>query len=708
VGEEAESRKVRVLPDLSKLFHICQEAELRMPDDAEAFICNLEAAAGLQREEKLNELMGTTTEGGASSSQDAGATYPISLKHAEMLIGDCTGVRCSDTGLPIPEEKVRAGREREIGELKLFDVWEFWPSSHARGKKQVRCRWVERWKKGACRSRFVAMEIAYDLRSDTFAGTPPIAVTRWLISDAATGEEKNISIADITCAFFHASMEGEDEIWLILPPGMGMPGLKAKLRCALYGTRRASYLWGEFVSDHMTAPEPKGLGFQRLKGCPQLYWHQQRGLKSVVHGDDFLSSGNEKAQRWLAEQMPKHFKVKEWTELGPGRELEGSFLNRTIVFVPGRGYEYHPDPRHTARLLESLGLEGAKPVAAPAVRDGGSARADCQDLLPEKEARTYVSETGRVIYLSIDRYDIQYVVRLLAQFLSQPRKLDFLRLKHLAKYLKGTVGWCWVFPFQSEEAGGVLLAVSDSDWAADLLTRKSVNSGFLKAGAHVWEHWCAGQQVVALSSGEAEFYANGKAIAHALFFLYLMKEMGRVVKVRAGTDTSAARGVLQRAGPGRIRHLQTRFLWVQERVKAKEVEEYAEKGEDTGADIGTKILMGERIRTLSLALGLGPSPWGTKIATLVILLSLQGAKAASPSHGAVQAQDGGVADDLRGRPGRAHRGGGLRLVERVAPAPHHRGGSPSRVGRPTARGPACVERAAAASSSSKQSPGRRD
>ena len=44
-------------------------------------------------------------------------------------------------------------------------------------------------------------------------------------------------------------MSGEEEVYLVLPPGMGPPGCRAKLKVALYGTRRASYLWGEKVAE---------------------------------------------------------------------------------------------------------------------------------------------------------------------------------------------------------------------------------------------------------------------------------------------------------------------------------------------------------------------------------------------------------------------------------------------------------------------------
>ena len=62
--------------------------------------------------------------------------------------------------------------------------------------------------------------------------------------------------------------------------------------------------------------------------------------------------------------------------------------------------------------------------------------------------------------------------------------------------------------------------------------------------------------------------------------------------------------MLQRAGPGRIRHLQTRFLWVQERVKHGDFAVLAVPGASNAADLGTKILQGARVVALCAALGL--------------------------------------------------------------------------------------------------------
>ena len=49
----------------------------------------------------------------------------------------------------------------------------------------------------------------------------------------------------------------------------------------------------------------------------------------------------------------------------------------------GAGYRYTPDPRHIDRALAAYGLEAAKPVAAPGVKDGGTKLGNALNTLAE-------------------------------------------------------------------------------------------------------------------------------------------------------------------------------------------------------------------------------------------------------------------------------------------------------------------------------------
>ena len=203
-----------------------------------------------------------------------------------------------------------------------------------------------------------------------------------------------VAIHDITCAFLHASMEGEPPVYLVLPPGMGPPGCRGHLRCALYGTRRASFLWGEKVATVFS-----GEGFLRSKTCGQVFWHPTRHLESTIHGDDLLTVGSEKELAWFDTMVNKHFSVKEATVLGEGPKhvLRANFLNRTIELVRGKGFTYTPNARHIDEVVEELGLTTAKPVAAPAIQHTGPSMRESADELEAEDAALYARCTGKLV-----------------------------------------------------------------------------------------------------------------------------------------------------------------------------------------------------------------------------------------------------------------------------------------------------------------------
>ena len=56
------------------------------------------------------------------------------------------------------------------------------------------------------------------------------------------------------------------------------------------------------------------------------------------------------------------------------------------------------------------------------------------------------------------------------------------------------------------------------------------------------------------------------------------------------TDSSAARGIIHRAGLGKLRHLETGYLWLQSAVKAKKLQVRKVLGTENPADLLTKHL----------------------------------------------------------------------------------------------------------------------
>ena len=63
-------------------------------------------------------------------------------------------------------------------------------------------------------------------------------------------------------------------------------------------------------------------------------------------------------------------------------------------------------------------------------------------------------------------------------------------------------------------------------------------------GMHELSHWSRTQQVVSLSSTEAELHALCKAASEGIAAKSTCREMGIVVKLKLLTDASAARGIV--------------------------------------------------------------------------------------------------------------------------------------------------------------------
>jgi len=139
----------------------------------------------------------------------------------------------------------------------------------------------------------------------------------------------------------------------------------------------------------------------------------------------------------------------------------------------------------------------------------------------------------------------------------------------------------------------------DSDWAGCPATRKSTSGGFLVIGKHIVKTWSSTQATRALSSGEAEFYAIIEGASRALGVQALMDDMGYTCKIKIRSDSSAGRAISLRKGTGKVRHLQVKYLWIQDALFEKRLTIERVKGVGNPADIGTKYLMAHEVQAVA-------------------------------------------------------------------------------------------------------------
>ena len=84
----------------------------------------------------------------------------------------------------------------------------------------------------------------------------------------------------------------------------------------------------------------------------------------------------------------------------------------------------------------------------------------------------------------------------------------------------------------------------------------------------------------------------------------LMEDLGVGVEAQVNTDSSAAKNITARRGAGRVRHIEVRELWVQDRVAKGELKIVKVKGEENVADGLTKHVDRQKMEQYMEACGM--------------------------------------------------------------------------------------------------------
>ena len=320
----------------------------------------------------------------------------------------------------------------------------------------------------------------------------------------------------------------------------------------------------------------------------------------TVHGDDFFATGLPNDLSWFEKTLLKAFEGKVKGRLQrPGDELR--ILNR-VARRTADGYEWEADQRHAELRIASADLnQDSRPLSNPG-RKLTSKECDQEpEPLSAQAASEFRARAARANFLASDRPDIAFAVKELCRGMSTPAAHDAEALKRLSRYLLGRPRLILHFGWQEEPA--VLDVFTDSDWAGCVKTRKSTSGGALMRGHHTLKTWCGTQATIALSSAEAELIAAVRGAAEGLAVQSLMRDFGRKCGLRIHLDSSAAIGICKRTGVGKIRHLDTRLLWMQELVRERSVEVAKIPGVENPADLMTKHLAADDISAHLVRLG---------------------------------------------------------------------------------------------------------
>ncbi|KAF5475432.1 hypothetical protein F2P56_007237 [Juglans regia] len=213
----------------------------------------------------------------------------------------------------------------------------------------------------------------------------------------------------------------------------------------------------------------------------------------LIYVDDILVAGNDISQIEIFKRLlSTHFKtidldsLKYFIELEVARSHKGIFLNQH---------------KYALHILFDIGQLGARTVPFP-IEQNLKLNTEDDDLLPDP--CTYRRLVGRLIYLTITRLDIAYVINILSQFMHAPRVPYMTAATGVLHYIKGSPSQGIFF---SSSSSMHVTTYTDSDWASWPTTHRSTTRYFIQLGTSAISWRTKKQITIARSFAEVEYRA---------------------------------------------------------------------------------------------------------------------------------------------------------------------------------------------------------
>ncbi|SPC65166.1 uncharacterized protein UHOD_11028 [Ustilago sp. UG-2017b] len=231
------------------------------------------------------------------------------------------------------------------------------------------------------------------------------------------------------------------------------------------------------------------------------------------------------------------------------------------------------------------------------------------DKCAPDQAKQYQELVGQLLWVSNTvRPDISFAVGTLARYMSEPIDSAWKAAIHLLKYLNQTSDYRLnLGGVHRNHAGQPIVTYTDANWASDPTNGRRSTSGAITYVYGCPVSWKSHiQKCVALSAVEAELVAASEAAREALFFSYLLRDLGVAgVKPILRTDSQGCIQVSKDpAKHWKLKHIDTRYYFVRDHVQDGDISIEFVGTANNVADILTKPLKGLSTTKASRMIGL--------------------------------------------------------------------------------------------------------
>jgi transposase InsO family protein len=501
--------------------------------------------------------------------------------------------------------------DEELSSLAKHDVWDL--VDLPAGKKAIGNKWVYKLKRSnGTVTRYKARLTAKGFSqrhgidyNETFAPVAKYTTIRVVLALAAK-HDLELRQLDVVTAFLYGILK--EEIYMKQPFGLNGadPSLVCKLKKGLYGLKQAGREWNADIHAFLI-----DLGFFRSSADACVYiLAGDTFIIIVVYVDDLLLAYrkcDETKSNNIIDDFSRRYAMKD---LGEASWLLGVKISRNRQL----GTLTISQKQYIIDILTEFKMMQCKSTKTPEVYSRKLTAAMSPQTAEEEaemESVPYLRLVGKLLYLTTcTRPDLAHALMEVCRFMQSPGKDHWVAVLHILRYLKGTVDLSVTFhrddsPADSKLRTNDFYGYSDSDYAGDLDTRKSTESYvFMMAqGPISWR--CKRQNIVTLSSTEAEYCAAGSAAKEALWLRQLLADLKLPQPSPTDIFEDNDGAISLSSNPisnARTKHIDVRHHFLRDRVESKEIILQHIDTADNIADLNTKALAPGKFKLLRSAL----------------------------------------------------------------------------------------------------------
>lgn len=511
------------------------------------------------------------------------------------LFADCDPISFEDAAT---ETHWLKAMDEEIHAIEKNGTWEL--TDLPPRKKPIGVKWVykTKYKSNGEVDRFKARLVAKGYKQkpgidyfEVFAPVSRLDTVRMIISIAAQNNWK-LHQMDVKSAFLNGFLE--EEIYVEQPTGYVRKREENKvykLKKALYGLKQAPRAWYSCIDSYFVEN-----GFMRCPYEHALYVKYSEFGDIVIiclYVDDLIFTGNNlKLISEFREALISRFEMTDMGLMCYFLGLEVSQMDNGI-FISQKKF--------ASDILKKFNMKDCKSVLTPVAEKMKLSKDEGGENV---NVTTYKSLIGSLRYLVATRPDISFGVGLLSRFMEEPKESHWAVAKRILRYIKGTSN---DGIFYSTNEVVKLVGYTDSDWAGDIETRKSTSGYAFYLGSAIFSWSSKKQQVVALSTAEAEYIAATNCATQAIWLRKILEFLQHQQDAPTTIFCDNKSAIALSKNPvfhGRSKHIDIKYHKIRELVARKQISiEYC-SSDCQVADIFTKPLKTESFLKLKKAIGI--------------------------------------------------------------------------------------------------------